>query len=180
MRCSECWRGGRDDGAVLRVEALSKAFGGIDAVHDVSFTVGAGELVALIGPNGAGKTTCFNLVNGQLAPDEGSVTLLGARIDGLPPRAIARMGVGRTFQVAATFASMTVRENVQLALLAHASGTAASRAAPTDCMRARGRRTARARADDEVRRRRAARRLRTATRSASSWRSRWPAGRGSC
>jgi len=104
---------------VLRVEGLSKAFGGIDAVHEVSFTVAAGELVALIGPNGAGKTTCFNLVNGQLAPDEGSVTLLGTRIDGLPPRAIARMGVGRTFQVAATFASMTVRENVQLALLAH-------------------------------------------------------------
>jgi branched-chain amino acid transport system ATP-binding protein len=105
--------------AVLRVAGLKKAFGGIDAVHEVSFTVGAGELVALIGPNGAGKTTCFNLVNGQLAPDEGSVTLLGTRIDGLPPRTIARMGVGRTFQVAATFASMTVRENIQLALLAH-------------------------------------------------------------
>jgi len=105
---------------VLRVDGLSKAFGGIDAVHNVSFTVAAGELVALIGPNGAGKTTCFNLVNGQLAPDAGTVTLSGTRIDGLPPRAIARLGVGRTFQVAATFASMTVRENVQLALLAHA------------------------------------------------------------
>lgn len=104
--------------ALLRVEALAKAFGGVDAVVDVSFEVAAGELVALIGPNGAGKTTCFNLVNGQLAPDAGTVTLGGKRIDGLPPRTIARMGVGRTFQVAATFASMKVRENVQLALLA--------------------------------------------------------------
>ncbi|MEP7184072.1 MAG: ABC transporter ATP-binding protein [Betaproteobacteria bacterium] len=104
---------------VLAVDGLVKSFDGVDAVLGVSFTVGAGELVALIGPNGAGKTTCFNLVNGQLAPDEGTVTLSGERIDGLPPRAIARMGVGRTFQVAATFASMTVRENVQLALLAH-------------------------------------------------------------
>jgi len=103
---------------VLAVARLRKAFDGVDALVDVSFTVAAGELVALIGPNGAGKTTCFNLVNGQLAPDAGTVSLGGERIDGLPPRAIARKGVGRTFQVAATFASMTVRENVQLALLA--------------------------------------------------------------
>jgi len=106
---------------VLRVVRLTKTFGGVDAVRDVSFTVGAGELVALIGPNGAGKTTCFNLVNGQLAPDAGEVILGGERIDGLPPRAIAGKGVGRTFQVAATFASMTVRENVEVALLAHAN-----------------------------------------------------------
>jgi branched-chain amino acid transport system ATP-binding protein len=105
---------------VLAVRGLSKSFGGIDAVRDVSFAVTAGEIVAVIGPNGAGKTTCFNLVNGQLAPDAGSVTLLGRRIDSLPPRTIARAGVGRTFQVAATFASMTVRENVQMALIAHA------------------------------------------------------------
>jgi len=106
---------------VLRVVRLTKTFGGVDAVRDVSFTVGAGELVALIGPNGAGKTTCFNLVNGQLAPDAGEVILGGERIDGLHPRAIAGKGVGRTFQVAATFASMTVRENVEVALLAHAN-----------------------------------------------------------
>ena len=105
---------------VLRVEGLRRDFDGVHAVRNVSFTVDAGELVALIGPNGAGKTTCFNLVNGQLAPDAGTVRLGDARIDGLPARTIARMGVGRTFQVAATFASMTVRENVQLALLAHA------------------------------------------------------------
>jgi branched-chain amino acid transport system ATP-binding protein len=107
---------------VLAVDRLAKSFGGVEAVRDVSFAVSAGEIVAIIGPNGAGKTTCFNLVNGQLAPDAGSVTLLGRRIDRLPPRAIARAGVGRTFQVAATFASMTVRENVQMALIAHAGG----------------------------------------------------------
>jgi branched-chain amino acid transport system ATP-binding protein len=108
---------------VLQVTGLEKAFGGIRAVDDVSFAVAAGELVALIGPNGAGKTTCFNLVNGQLVPDAGSVSLAGSRIDGAPAHAIARLGVGRTFQVAATFASMTVRENVRLARLAHAGRT---------------------------------------------------------
>jgi branched-chain amino acid transport system ATP-binding protein len=117
---------------VLAVERLAKSFGGIEAVRDVSFAVTAGELVAMIGPNGAGKTTCFNLVNGQLAPDAGSVTLLGRRIDGLPPRAIARAGVGRTFQIAATFASMTVRENVQMALIAHAGGQRSVAARATD------------------------------------------------
>jgi branched-chain amino acid transport system ATP-binding protein len=105
---------------VLAVDGLAKSFGGVEAVRDVSFAVSAGEIVAIIGPNGAGKTTCFNLVNGQLAPDAGSVTLLGRRIDGLSPRTIAHAGVGRTFQTAATFASMTVRENVQMALIAHA------------------------------------------------------------
>ena len=110
-------------GAVLRVDALTKAFGGVHAVAGVSFAVAAGELVALIGPNGAGKTTCFNLVNGQLPPDAGTVSLGDTRIDGRSAHEIARLGVGRTFQVAATFASMTVRENVRLALSAHAGRT---------------------------------------------------------
>ncbi len=105
---------------ILEADGLSRFFDGVHAVDDVSFTVDAGERVALIGPNGAGKSTCFNLVNGQLALDAGSVRLAGERIDGLPPQAIARRGVGRTFQVAATFASMTVRENLLLALAAHA------------------------------------------------------------
>ena len=122
--------------SVLRVDGLTKAFGGVDALRDVSFAVSAGELVALIGPNGAGKTTCFNLVNGQLRPDSGTVSRSGTRIDGLPPRSIARMGVGRTFQVAALFASMTVRENVQLALLARAGGQSAIGVRANDCMRA--------------------------------------------
>jgi branched-chain amino acid transport system ATP-binding protein len=122
--------------AVLTVERLSKSFGGDDVVHDVSFAVAAGELVALIGPNGAGKTTCFNIINGQLLPDRGTVTLAGTRIEGLPPRTIARLGVGRTFQVAATFASMTVRENVQLALLSHAGAHLGIGARATDRLRA--------------------------------------------
>ncbi|HEV8260573.1 MAG TPA: ABC transporter ATP-binding protein [Burkholderiales bacterium] len=117
---------------VLAVDRLAKSFGGVEAVRDVSFAVTAGEIVAMIGPNGAGKTTCFNLVNGQLAPDAGSVTLLGRRIDGLPPRTIARAGVGRTFQIAATFASMTVRENVQMALIAHAGEQRSVTARATD------------------------------------------------
>ena len=105
---------------VLQVSALAKSFDGVHAVRGVSFDVAAGELVALIGPNGAGKTTCFNCINGQLAPDAGTVTLAGVDITGRSPRDIARAGVGRTFQVAATFASMTVRENVALAIAAHA------------------------------------------------------------
>ena len=105
--------------AVLAVERLAKSFGGVHAVREVSFSVAAGELLAMIGPNGAGKTTCFNMLNGQLAPDAGSVQLDGSEIVGLAPRIVWRRGVGRTFQITATFPSMTVRENVQMALLSH-------------------------------------------------------------
>jgi branched-chain amino acid transport system ATP-binding protein len=101
---------------VLQVDGLHKAFGGVQAVKDVSFALSAGELLALIGPNGAGKSTCFNMLNGQLAPDSGLVRLGGRDIVGLSPRAIWRLGVGRTFQITATFASLSVRENVQMAL----------------------------------------------------------------
>lgn len=104
---------------LLQVQSLSKAFGGVQAVQDVSFTLQAGELLALIGPNGAGKSTTFNMVGGQLAPDQGRVLLQGDNIAGLAPRAIWRKGVGRTFQIAQTFASLTVVENVQMALLSH-------------------------------------------------------------
>jgi branched-chain amino acid transport system ATP-binding protein len=104
--------------AVLEARGLAKTFGGVKAVDDVSFTVAAGELLALIGPNGAGKTTCFNMLNGQLKPDRGEVLLVGERITGLAPRIVARKGVGRTFQITATYGSMTVRENVQTALIA--------------------------------------------------------------
>jgi branched-chain amino acid transport system ATP-binding protein len=105
--------------ALLQVRGLRKAFGGVQAVQDVGFDLAAGELLAMIGPNGAGKSTCFNMINGQLAPDAGSVVLAGREIAGRPPREIWRLGVGRTFQVAATYASMTVAENVQMALLSH-------------------------------------------------------------
>ena len=105
--------------SVLTVRNLSKAYGGVQAVSNVSFSVAAGELLALIGPNGAGKTTCFNMLNGQIAADSGSVVFEDRNIAGLKPRQIWRLGVGRTFQITATFASMTVRENVQMALLSH-------------------------------------------------------------
>jgi len=102
---------------VLSVSGLHKAFGGVKAVQDVGFSVAAGELLAMIGPNGAGKSTCFNMLNGQLRPDAGAVTLLGRSLVGMAPRQIWRLGVGRTFQITATFNSMSVRENVQMALL---------------------------------------------------------------
>ncbi len=102
---------------VLEARALARSFGGVRAVDGVSFSVDAGEVVAMIGPNGAGKSTCFNLLNGQLAPDRGAVRLDGRPLTGLAPRRIWRKGVARTFQITATFASMTVRENVQTVLL---------------------------------------------------------------
>ncbi|MBS7781333.1 ABC transporter ATP-binding protein [Acidovorax sp. CCYZU-2555] len=103
--------------SLLEVQGLGKAFGGVKAVDGVGFALEKGELLALIGPNGAGKSTTFNLVGGQLAPDSGSVRLAGQEIAGLSPRAVWRRGVGRTFQIAATFASLSVVENVQMALL---------------------------------------------------------------
>ena len=103
--------------ALLTVRGLRKSFGGVEAVAGLDFELKAGELLALIGPNGAGKSTCFNMLNGQLRPDAGSITLDGRSIVGLPPRAIWRLGVGRTFQITDTFLSMTVLENVQTALL---------------------------------------------------------------
>jgi len=105
---------------VLQVDGLHKAFGGVQAVEDVSFALNAGELLALIGPNGAVKSTCFNMLNGQLKPDSGLVRLSGRDIVGMSTRAIWRLGVGRTFQITATFASLSVRENVQMALYSHA------------------------------------------------------------
>jgi branched-chain amino acid transport system ATP-binding protein len=105
--------------SLLEVSGISKRFAGVVAVSDVSFSVDAGTMLALIGPNGAGKSTCFNMLGGQLRPDEGQVRLNGTIISVLAPRAIWRLGVGRTFQITATFASMTVRENVQMALLSH-------------------------------------------------------------
>jgi branched-chain amino acid transport system ATP-binding protein len=103
----------------LEVHGLRKRFGGVEAVADVSFALAPGEMLGMIGPNGAGKSTCFNMVGGQLRPDAGQVRLGGEDITGWAPRAIWRRGVGRTFQVTATFASMSVRENVQTALLSH-------------------------------------------------------------
>jgi len=105
--------------SLLQIDGLRKSFGGVAALDGVSFTLPAGEMLALIGPNGAGKSTCFNVINGQLRPDAGRVLLDGEDIAGLDARRIWRRGVGRTFQVSAAFASLTVLENVQAALLSH-------------------------------------------------------------
>jgi branched-chain amino acid transport system ATP-binding protein len=108
---------------LLIVENLNKNFGGVVAARNVSFSLAAGEILAMIGPNGAGKSTSFNMVGGQLRPDSGRVLLAGQDISGLPPRTICRLGVGRSFQVAQTFLSMSVLENLQMALIAHAGRT---------------------------------------------------------
>lgn len=109
--------------SLLEVDRLCKSFGGVVAARDVTFALGAGRLLAVIGPNGAGKSTIFNMVGGQLAPDSGRVVLEGRDITGLAPRRVWRLGVGRTFQVAQTFASMTLAENVQMAILSRAGRT---------------------------------------------------------
>jgi branched-chain amino acid transport system ATP-binding protein len=103
--------------SLLTVTDLGKSFGGNRAVDGISFSVAKGELLALIGPNGAGKSTTFNMVNGQLKADSGSILLDGQELVGRKPREIWKQGVGRTFQIAETFASLTVIENVQMALL---------------------------------------------------------------
>jgi branched-chain amino acid transport system ATP-binding protein len=103
--------------SLLQVKQIAKAFGGVKALGGVSFDLSGGQLLALLGPNGAGKSTCFNILNGQYAPDSGSIVFDGREIVGMHPRDIWRLGVGRTFQIAATFGSMTVVENVQMALL---------------------------------------------------------------
>jgi len=104
---------------LLSVQHLSKSFGGVAAARDVSFTLERGEMLAIIGPNGAGKSTVFNMVGGQLRPDRGAVLLDGQNISTASPQKRFRLGVGRTFQVAQTFLSMSVAENVQMALVSH-------------------------------------------------------------
>jgi branched-chain amino acid transport system ATP-binding protein len=107
------------EAAALRVEGLRKSFGGVEAVAGVSLALARGEIRALIGPNGAGKSTLFNVLAGQLRADAGAVELDGRPITGLPPHVIARRGVGRTFQITATFATLSALENVQVARLSH-------------------------------------------------------------
>jgi branched-chain amino acid transport system ATP-binding protein len=111
--------------SLLEVQGLDKAFGGVVAAKAVTFAVEAGKLKAVIGPNGAGKSTIFNMIGGQLLPDAGRVLLDGRQITGLEPRRIWRLGVGRTFQVAQTFVSMTLAENVQMALISRNGRTRA-------------------------------------------------------
>ena len=104
---------------VLETRGLAKSFGGVQAVAGVDLAMPRGEIRALIGPNGAGKTTFFNMLTGQLRADSGEVLFKGERLSGLPPHAVWRRGVSRTFQITATFVTLTVLENVQVALSSH-------------------------------------------------------------
>lgn len=101
--------------SALVVEHISKAFGGLKAVDDLSFTIEPGQVTALIGPNGAGKTTAFNMLTGNLHPDSGQITYGGHNLTRMPPFAIARLGIGRSFQDVRVFTRMTVLENIVLA-----------------------------------------------------------------
>lgn len=101
---------------LLEVAGLTKRFGGLTALHEVSFAVEAGEILGLFGPNGAGKTTCFNCLSGFLAPEAGRVRFAGQVITGLPPHRLAQRGIGRTFQIVKPFGALTVLENVLVAL----------------------------------------------------------------
>ena len=99
---------------MIAVEHLSKNFGGIKAVNDVSLSIEAGSITGLIGPNGAGKTTLFNVIAGLYAPSAGTVTLDGEEITGLPPHELFSKGMLRTFQIAHEFSTLTVRENLMM------------------------------------------------------------------
>ena len=112
---------------LLQLEAVTKRFGGVAALSNVGFQVAAGEILGLIGPNGAGKTTLLNCISGVYDLDGGAITFDGRRITGLPPHQVARLGIGRTFQVVKPFVSMTVRENAAVGAL---FGSAQARLAP--------------------------------------------------
>ena len=113
--------------SLLRVENVYKKFGGLTANQDISFTVQAGEIVGLIGPNGAGKTTMFNCIAGYSPPTTGDIWLEDMKISGMSPEQCARIGIGRTFQVARTFTSMTALENVMVGAFLNERGVAAAR-----------------------------------------------------
>ena len=101
---------------VLRLEALSKSFGGLHAVNQLSFEVQSGTITSLIGGNGAGKTTAFNLITGNLTPDAGHIYFRDARIDGLPAHKVARAGIARGFQELRLFNRLTARDNIEAAI----------------------------------------------------------------
>lgn len=102
---------------LLEGEGLTKHFGGVIALHNVSFHAGSGEIVGLIGPNGAGKTTLFNLISGAYPPSSGAIRLEGKKISGLRPYRICRQGIARTFQLTKSFTNMSVVENIMFGAL---------------------------------------------------------------
>src|SRR5690606_10877692 len=102
---------------LLDIQGVSKAFGGLQALRDVTFQVGPGEIVGLIGPNGSGKTTLFNVISGFLRPEQGAIRLGELELTRLAPHDVARAGVGRTFQIVRPFQGLTVLDNVAAAVL---------------------------------------------------------------
>jgi branched-chain amino acid transport system ATP-binding protein len=100
---------------ILRIESVSRKYGSFVAVADVSFSVSVGEVKALIGPNGAGKTTLFNMLSGQVAPTDGRIFYKGQDVTGMPANALARIGIGRSFQITSVFPKLSVRRNVEVA-----------------------------------------------------------------
>lgn len=114
--------------SLLEVENVSKRFGGVQAVNDVSLHLEDGEILGIIGPNGAGKTSLFNLITGTIRTDTGRITLAGTDITTASPTKRARAGIGRTFQVVRPFARMTVAENVMVPVLVHTPKVSAARA----------------------------------------------------
>jgi len=113
--------------ALLEVEGLSKAYGGLLANNEISFHVEEGQILGVIGPNGAGKSTLFDLITGYQPPDAGEVRFSGRRLKGLRPDQINRLGIGRTFQKLKPFTDMTVEENVMVGVMQHTPGLAAAR-----------------------------------------------------
>lgn len=121
--------------ALLNVERVTKVFGGVRAVDDVSFDVAGREIVGLIGPNGAGKTTLFNLASGFIPPDSGDVRLKGRSILGLRPHTICQMGLTRTFQIVQPFANLTVLQNVMVAAFSRTDRESEARARALEVLR---------------------------------------------
>ncbi len=121
--------------ALLKVEGISKRFRGLLAVDKLSFEVPEGGIFAVIGPNGAGKTTLFNMIAGVFAPDGGTISFAGERIDGLPPDRICRRGIGRTFQIVRPFPALSVEDNVIVGALMHRPGVVDARAHAREVLR---------------------------------------------
>ena len=121
--------------ALLSLQGVSKRFRGLVAVDGVTFDVAAGELFAIIGPNGAGKTTLFNMIAGTIAPDSGSIKFAGEGIGGMPPDAICRRGIGRTFQIVRPFPALTVEDNVVVGALLHNRNVGSARARAGELLR---------------------------------------------
>ncbi|HWF97422.1 MAG TPA: ABC transporter ATP-binding protein [Xanthobacteraceae bacterium] len=121
--------------ALLSVEAVSKRFRGLQALDAVTFGVAPGELFAIIGPNGAGKTSLFNMIAGELAPDQGTISFAGERIDGLAPDRICRRGIGRTFQLVRPFPALSVEDNVVIGALLRRQAVEEARAHAHDTLR---------------------------------------------